>query len=197
MGTAVLALVCAAAVQAAALDIGDSMPAADVKMKNVDGELLALSDIVGPRGTLVIFSCNHCPYVKAWQERMVAIVNESVPKGIGAAMVNANDADKYPTDGFEHMQKQAEKDGFEFPYLVDATSDVARAFGAKRTPEVFLFSAAGKLVYHGAVDDNVHEPKKVEEHYLRDAVDALLTGKPISTPKTGSIGCSIKFRRQK
>ncbi len=176
------------------LQPGDTIPKADVEMKNVDGKMLSINDVKGEKGTLVIFACNHCPFVKAWQDRIVDIGNTYSKKGIGVILINSNDPDEYETDDFPHMKKQAKKEGYEFAYVVDATSDVARAFDASRTPEAFLFDADDNLVYHGAIDDNPHHPDKVKKQYLRNALDALLAGEKIQKKETRSVGCSIKFR---
>jgi len=177
------------------LAIGAGMPQRDVEMKNVDGKMRTLADIAGEKGTLVIFSCNHCPFVKAWQKRMVAIGNEAVQQGIGVVFVNANDPARYPADDLDAMKKLAAGEGYRFPYVMDTTSGVAKAFGAKRTPEVFLFDADHKLVYHGAVDDNTYKPEQVKKPYLRDAIAALLAGEEVPAKTTKSVGCSIKFRK--
>jgi peroxiredoxin len=179
---------------AAALGLGEKAPASDVKMKSVDGNEVTIAESAGDAGTLVIFTCNHCPYVKAWAERIVEIGNTYASKGVGVIAINANDPGVFADDGFEDMRKRAEKQGMNYPYVVDATSEVARAFGASRTPEVFLFDAAGKLVYHGTIDDNVKEASAVTKHYLRDALDALLAGEEIPLAQTKALGCSIKFR---
>ena len=194
--TAVLALgmLTALAVQATALSLGDSAPMATVKMKSVDGRELSIADVKGGKGTLVMFSCNHCPYVKAWEDRIAAIGNDAPAKGIGVIVINSNDPSEYPDDGYAEMQKRAEERGFRFPYVVDATSDVARAFGATRTPEVFLFDAAGRLAYKGAIDDNAQDAAKVERRYLADAIDALAAGREPAVRESKAIGCSIKFR---
>jgi peroxiredoxin len=178
----------------AAVPLGAPIPMADAKMENVDGRHLTLAEARGEKGTLVVFSCNHCPYVQAWQGRMVALGNEYAGKGIGVVLVNPNDPTVYPTDDLATMKQVAAREGYRFAYVVDATSDVARAFGATRTPEAFLFDAAGRLVYHGAIDDNAHEPDRVEHRYLRDALDALLAGRPVAPAKVPFIGCSIKLR---
>jgi len=188
---AVLALVGAAH---AAVPLGASIPMADVQMENVDGRHLTLAEVRGERGTLVVFSCNHCPFVQAWQKRMVALGNEYAAKGIGVVFVNANDPTAYPTDDMATMKQVAAGEGYRFAYVVDATSDVARAFGATRTPEAFLFDGAGHLVYHGAIDDNAHEPDRVTHRYLRDALDALLAGRPVDPAEVPFIGCTIKLR---
>jgi len=180
--------------KAAPLPLGSSIPSADVEMTSVDGKAYTLSQAEGENGTMVIFTCNHCPYVKAWQERTVAIANDAQSKGVGVIAINANDPAAYPEDGMKGMIERAKAQGMKYPYVVDATSDVARAFGATRTPEIFLFDMNGKLVYHGAVDDDAQNPGAVKEHYLRNAVDALVNGKPIAVSETKSVGCSIKFR---
>jgi peroxiredoxin len=179
-----------------ALKLGDKAPLTDVKMKNVDGKELTIGGVAGKQGTLVIFSCNHCPFARAWEERIAELGNTYRQKDIGVIMINANDADAQPPDGYEEMQKRAEERHFEFPYVVDATSDVARAFGAARTPECFLFDKEGKLVYHGAVDDDKN-PESVQHHWLQAALDAVVAGKEVTDKETKAVGCGIKFRPKK
>jgi len=177
-----------------ALTMGEVAPSAEVRMLNVDGRELSIADVKGARGTLVVFTCNHCPYAKAWEQRLVAIGNAYREKGFGVIAVNPNDAEAYEDDSYPEMQKRAKEKGYAFPYVVDATSGVAKAFGATRTPEVFLFDAGGKLVYHGAIDDNAEDAAKVTKTYLRDALDAVASGSPVRVAETKAIGCSIKFR---
>ena len=176
--------------------IGTKVPAAvaKTKMKNVDGKMLSISDVTGKAGTLVIFTCNHCPFAKAWEQRIVELANSYSGKGVGVMLVNANDPTTHPEDGFEEMQARAKSRGMKVPYVVDDTSGVARAFGASVTPEAFLFDKAGKLAYHGAVDDNRNEPDKVKARYLKDALDAVVAGKAPALPETKGLGCGIKFR---
>ena len=192
----VLPLVLAAAplAHAAALSLGSAIPEAGVKMKNVDGNEMSISDVKGTAGTLVVFTCNHCPFAKMWESRIVDLGNAYQAKGIGVIAVNANDPSVAAEDGYDGMVARAKEKGFAFPYVVDATSGVAKAFGAARTPEVFLFDKEGKLVYHGAVDDNGQDASKVDKPYLKDALDAVAGGKPVPVAETKSIGCSIKFR---
>lgn len=180
--------------EATALSLGDAAPMTTVKMKGVDGRELSIADVAGAKGTLVMFSCNHCPYVRAWEDRIASIGNGAPAQGVGVIVINANDPEAYPDDDYPEMQKRAEAKGFQFPYVVDATSDVARAFGATRTPEVFLFDAAGRLVYRGAIDDNAQDAAKVQRRYLADAIDALTAGRELADRETKAIGCSIKFR---
>ena len=176
------------------LGLGERVPATDVAMQSTAGQTLTLDDVAGEKGTVVIFSCNHCPFVQAWEGRMVELANRYSERGVGVVFVNSNDPEKYPTDDLEHMREQAREGGYEVPYVVDARSAVARAFGAERTPECFLFDGGGRLVYRGAVDDNPHQPDQVEDRYLEDALKALVAGEEIPQPKTRSVGCSIKFR---
>lgn len=192
-----LALLVAAPALAGGLSLGDKAPMADAKMKNIDGKMVSIGTSAGEKGTLVVFTCNSCPWVKAWEERMVAIGNEYTEKGIGVVFVNSNDPSKKDEDGFDVMQARAEEYGMQFAYAVDATSDVARAFGATRTPEAFLFDADGELVYHGTIDDNAQKPKEVSKTYLRDALDAVVAGNEVPTAETKALGCTIKFRAAK
>jgi peroxiredoxin len=178
----------------ASLALGQPAPLADTKMKNVSGKELSIAEVKGAKGTLVVFTCNHCPWAKAWHSRIVTLGNQSVKRGVGVIAINANDPTAYPEDDFATMQSNAKKTKMGFPYVVDATSDVARAFGATRTPEAFLFDAEGKLVYHGTIDDNAKQPDQVKARYLEDAVNALVNGKEIALAETKALGCGIKFR---
>ncbi len=175
------------------LAIGEELPSISEPMKNVDSSLLSLPSLVGSKGTLVIFTCNHCPYAEAWESRIALIGNEFQKLGIGVVAINSNDPKKYPIDGFEGMQERAQKLDLKFPYVVDSTSNVARAFGAKKTPEIFLFDKEQRLIYHGAVDDNL-KAQSVKKHYLRSALTSLLDDKPTTENETKSVGCSIKYR---
>jgi thioredoxin-related protein len=183
----------AASLPAQALNIGDSIVDGEVEMENIDGTTITLDSIKGEKGTLVIFSCNHCPFVIAWQKEMVTIGNEYRKQGMGVVFINSNDPD-VKGDTMDGMKALAKKEGYLFPYAVDDTSDVARHFGASKTPDVFLFDAAGKLVYKGAVSEGGRSPMEGGEPYLINAIDALLAGKPVENPETKAVGCSIKFR---
>jgi peroxiredoxin len=190
-----VALVASASVAASAfgLNIGDKAPSTSVKMKNVDGREVSIADVAGKEGTLVIFSCNHCPFVKAWQDRIASIGNAAKGKGVGVIVINSNDPASYPEDSFTEMQARAKQLGFTFPYVVDTTSGVARSFDATRTPEAFLFDKDGKLVYHGAIDDS-QKADQVSKHFLQDAIDAATAGKDIPVKETKFVGCGIKYR---
>jgi peroxiredoxin len=176
------------------LALGSKAPQTTTKMKNVDGKQLSIADIAGKSGTLVIFTCNHCPFAKDWETRIVELANGYTARGIGAVLINANNPDTHPEDGYAEMQTRAKSRGMKIPYVVDETSAVAKAFGASVTPEAFVFDKAGKLVYHGAIDDNRKQPDKVQARYLKDALDAVLAGKAPPVAETKSLGCGIKFR---
>ncbi|MFQ5670272.1 MAG: thioredoxin family protein [Acidobacteriota bacterium] len=177
-----------------ALQLGDAILLATQKMQSVDGSRVSIADVRGEKGTLVVFTCNACPWAKAWEERIAALGNLYRGKGIGVIAINANDPARNAEDGYDVMQTRARERGMRFPYVVDATSEMARRFGATRTPEAFLFDSGGRLVYHGTIDDNAHDPGKVQKRYLRDALDAVVTGRPVPVPETKALGCSIKFR---
>ena len=178
---------------AAALKPGDALPVADRQMKNVDGATTTIKEVVGEKGTLVVFTCNHCPFVVAWQDRMVELAKRCQKESIGVVFINSNSPAVKAADGFQGMQALAKNKGYTFPYVVDEGSVAAKKFGATRTPEVFLFDAENKLVYHGAVDDDARRPDRVKERWLSDAITALLAGEKPVLQETKSIGCSIKF----
>ena len=179
----------------AALALGSDIPMASAALKNVDGKAVTVAGVAGKKGTLVVFTCNACPWVKMWETRIAAIGNEAAKRGLGVIAINSNDPAVNTEDSHAEMAKRAKKLGLKFPYVMDETSEVAVAYGATRTPEVFLFDASGKLVYHGAIDDNARKPADVSQHYLREAVNAVATGKAVPVTETKALGCSIKFRK--
>lgn len=179
---------------ASGLALGAVTPQRDVQMKSVDGKDYSIASVAGKKGTLVIFTCNHCPWVKRWQGRIAAIGNAAAQQGVGVIAINSNDPEQFPEDAYAEMVSRSKQLGLRFPYVMDATSDVGRAFGATHTPEAFLFDADGKLVYHGGVDDNAQDEKAVSHAWLHDAVDAVATGKTVPAPETKALGCSIKLR---
>jgi len=163
-------------------------------LPGVDGKNHTLADYSGKDAVAVIFTCNHCPYVLAWEDRLIAIQADYADKGVQLIGIGSNDAVKYPTDSFENMKTHASEKGFNFPYLRDESQDIARAYSAERTPEIFLFDKAGTLRYHGVVDDNYEDPAAVSATYFRDALDAVLAGEQPSVTDTKPIGCSIKWK---
>jgi peroxiredoxin len=174
------------------LNIGDE--AIPFTLPGVDGEAYSLSNYQDKAAVAVVFTCNHCPYARAWEDRIVSIQNDYADRGVQVLAINANDAEKYPDDGFQQMQQRAKEKEFSFPYLQDESQEVATAYGAERTPEVFLFDGDMKLAYHGAVDDNYDDPNAVEERYLRDAIKAVLAGEEPPASETRPVGCTIKWK---
>ena len=177
-----------------AIDIGDAAPNFELKNANASvGDIrMTLEESRGENGLIVVFECNHCPYVIANISRMDAMAEESNSAGIGFVGINSNDPLVYPDDSYEHMEKRAQS--MPYPYLHDSTQDVAHAYGAKRTPEFFLFDSELTLVYKGRMDDSPRNPTLVQTNELHDAVEAMLNGKKPLVSQTESIGCSIKWK---
>jgi len=172
-------------------------PAPDFKLiDTVTGRYLTYDDIKGPKGTVVMFICNHCPYVKHVNNELVRVANDYMPKGIGFVAISANDITRYPEDAPDKMKETAERLGYPFPYLYDESQDTARAYQAACTPDFFVFDADGKLVYRGQLDDSrPGNEKPVTGKDLRRALDYLLEGKMIPEEEQfPSIGCSIKWK---
>ena len=177
---------------AAELPIGAEVPKADIKMKDVvSGGEVSLKDAVKKNGLLVMFSCNTCPYVVRNQQRTRDVSAYALKNDIGVILVNSNAAERNGDDSYEAMKQYAKKQGYQWHYVADDNNVLADAFGATRTPENFLFNKEGKLVYHGAIDDNPNEPD-VQRKHLLTAMDEMLTGKEVSLTKTRSVGCGIK-----
>ncbi|MGB4056484.1 MAG: thioredoxin family protein [Alphaproteobacteria bacterium] len=172
-----------------------TLHAPDFSLKNIDGKTLSLEDVQGKNGTLVMFICNHCPYVKSVIDRLVEDCKTLQKEGIGCVAIMPNDTENYLDDSFENMQKFAKKHGFTFPYLVDETQTVARAYGAVCTPDIFGFNATGRLEYRGRVDSA--GPNPANDKTVRELRNAMLeiarTGKGPSA-QTPSMGCSIKWK---
>lgn len=175
------------------LELGQKGP--NFELPGVDGNTVSLAALLQDnRAVAVIFTCNHCPYAQAWEDRMIAIQQEYRDRGVALVAINPNDAVKYPDDDFEHMKQRAQAQGFNFLYLRDESQDIARAYGGTRTPHVFLLDGEGILRYRGAIDDNYESPDAVEQTYLRDALDAVLSGNPVSVGVTDEVGCTIKWK---
>jgi thioredoxin-related protein len=176
----------------AELPIGADIPLPDVKLKDISGKEINLKEASRKNGLLVMFSCNTCPYVIKNQERTKAICGYAIEHQIGVVLVNSNEADRNEGESMEAMKQYAKEQGYKWFYLIDKTSEMANAFDARRTPETFLFNADGKLVYHGAIDDNPSDANHVTRRHLREAIDELLNGKEITVKTSRSVGCSIK-----
>jgi peroxiredoxin len=171
--------------------IGDSAP--DFRLPTTDGGEVGLADLAGAP-SVVAFWCNHCPYVRAWEERFNEIARDYGDRGVITVAICANDATSHPGDSFENMVVRAAEAEYTFAYAHDASQQVARAYGAERTPDVFVLDRGGRVIYHGAIDDSV-EPDAVGSTYLRDALDAALDDRPPAVAQTPPVGCTIKWSR--
>jgi len=169
-------------------------PAPDFALPGVDGRTWKLADFGDKPLLAVVFWCNHCPYVLAWESRMIEIARRYGPKGVGFVLINANDAVAYPTDGFDAMVRRAHEHGYPFPYLRDDSQAVAHAYGALVTPHPMLFDRERHLLFQGRIDDNHEHPERVKEHYLERALDQGLAGRPVSPPALPVAGCTVKWR---
>ncbi len=177
------------------LALGTTLP--PVRLKDaVRGELVDVSALAaGKKGLLVAFICNHCPYVVHVREQLVRVAHEALDRGLAVVMINSNDEETYPQDAPPAMAKLARDEGWRFPFLFDDTQDVARAFGAVCTPDIYVFDAASKLAYHGQLDDSrPSNGKPVTGRDLRAAVDAVASGGAPSADQKPSVGCSIKWK---
>ena len=172
------------------LDLGAKAP--DFDLPGVDGKAYSLGSFKDKPVLVVIFSCNHCPYVKAYEERMVSIQKDYAGKGVQLVAINSNDEKAYPEDGFPEMVKRAKERGFNFPYVRDESQKVVEAYGGVCTPHVFAFDASRNLRYRGRIDDS-KDASKVTSHDLRNALDELANGKSVRVPDTRPFGCSIKW----
>lgn len=166
----------------------------DFSLPATDGKTYSPSDFADAKALVVIFMCNHCPYVKAVIDRLIAIQADYANKGVQLIGINANDAGGYPEDDFEHMQQWVEEKGINFVYLHDESQEVAHAYQARCTPDIYAFDQNRKLAYHGRIDDNWQDEPAVEKRDLRDALDAILAEKPATEAQHPSMGCSIKWK---
>jgi peroxiredoxin len=170
-------------------------PAPDFELPNVDGRMVSYADAAGPRGTVVMFICNHCPFVKHVADQLAALGRDYMPQGIGFAAVSSNDVSSHPADSPEQMVAEAEERGYPFPYLYDETQEVAKAYRAACTPDFYAFDSEGKLVYRGQLDPSrPGSDVPVTGADLRRALDALLAGSLPVTDQVASLGCNIKWK---
>ncbi|MFN0214841.1 MAG: thioredoxin family protein [Saprospiraceae bacterium] len=173
--------------------IGDI--AQDFDLKSVNGKKVSLADNKNAKGYIVVFTCNHCPCSIAYEQRIIDLHNKYAPLGYSVFAINPNDKDQVPEDSFANMKKRAKEKKFPFPYLYDNTQEVAKAYGATRTPQVYLLDKERVVRYIGAIDDNRDEPSQVKEKYLENAIDALIDAREVAVKETKAIGCSIKWKK--
>lgn len=175
------------------LAIGDKAPKSELKMMGIDGKSTSLKDLKKENGVCVIFSCNTCPYVIAWEDRYNELNKYCKENNIGFVLVNSNEAKRSGDDSMAKMKAHAKEKGYDgFAYVVDENHVLADAFGATKTPDVFLFNGKMELAYKGAIDDNSKDKDAVEEPFLKKALEAMKAGLPIDPSETKAIGCSIK-----
>lgn len=176
--------------------VGDK--ASDFNLKNVDGKMVSLSDFDETKGFVVIFTCNHCPYAIAYEDRIIELDKKYKELGYPVIAINPNDETIVPTDSYDDMVVKAKEKGFTFPYLRDKTQEVADAYGAQRTPHIYVLTKKeGELVvsYIGTIDDNYKDASAVTKTYLSDALDALIKGETPNPDFTKAIGCSVKRKK--
>lgn len=174
------------------LPLGSPLPKQELKMKDISGTEVSLKEVRTEKGLLVMFSCNTCPYVIKNQSRAYEACKYALGYGIGVAILNSNEAKRGDDDSFESMKEYANKQGYNWNYLVDKNSIMADAFGANRTPECFLFDKNGILVYHGAIDDNPSDATAVTRKHLVEAIEQVKNGKEVTIKESKSVGCTIK-----
>ncbi len=172
--------------------IGDR--AIDFGLPGTDDHTYSLGSFATRKILAIIFTCNHCPYAQAYQERIITIQRDYEKKGVQIVAINPNDEEGYPEDSFEEMKKRAKQHELNFPYLRDETQLTAKAYGARVTPDVFLFDQKRTLKYRGRIDDNWRDASKVRSQDLRNAIEALLTGKEPPMKEANAIGCSVKWK---
>jgi peroxiredoxin len=174
------------------LQIGQAAP--DFNLPGVDGKKYSLASFKDAKFLVVVFSCNHCPYVVGSEDRMIQFAKDYAGRGVKMVAINSNETVEHPTDSFDHMVIRAKEKKFPFPYLRDESQEVALAYGALRTPHFYVFDAQRNLRYTGRMDDNPKMAMLAKTHELRDAVDAILAGKKPPAEQTNPIGCNVKWK---
>lgn len=173
--------------------VGDT--AIDFKLKNINDKKVSLKDYKKAKGFIVIFTCNHCPFSVANEDRIIALHKKYEPQGYPVVAINPNDVTAYPDDSFENMKIRAKEKGFTFAYLYDETQAIAKTYGATKTPHIFVLDKKLTVKYIGAIDDAAKDESKVSEKFLENALDALLAGKNIEKTSTKAVGCGIKWKK--
>ncbi len=163
-------------------------------LKGTDNKMHSPNDYTGNDAVVILFTCNHCPYARAYIGRISKLVADYEKKNIGFYAINANDVSKYPEDSFEKMIPMGKLLNLDGKYLYDETQEVAKTFGAQRTPEAFIFNRQKQLVYHGAIDDNYENANAVRQLYVKDAIETILGGNEVAVKETKVVGCTIKWK---
>ena len=175
--------------------VGDMVT--DFKLKNVDGKMVSLGDFREAKGFIIIFDCNTCPMSRAYNSRIIALNKKFAAQGFPVILVNPNSAEMIPEESFAEMKSHAKEHGYDFPYLYDESQDVVRKFNPTNTPHTFVLHKTTnglKVAYIGAIDNNSRDGSKADKHFVEEAVNELLAGKPVTITKTRAIGCSVKLK---
>jgi peroxiredoxin len=171
--------------------------ARDFRLKNVDGNMVSMKDNQTAKGYILVFTCNHCPFSVKYEDRIIALHKKYAPMGYPVIAINPNDPGKQPEDSFDNIKKRASDKSFPFPYLIDETQEIAKAYGATRTPHVYIVKKTGNdyvVEYIGAIDDNSNDASKVQRRYVEEAMGDILAGRAVANKNTKAIGCTIKWR---
>lgn len=171
--------------------------ATDFSLISTDDKKVALADFPDAKGFIVVFTCNHCPFSKLYEDRILQLDANYKDKGYPVIAINSNDAEQYPEDNFDNMKVRAKEKGFTFPYLYDETQEIAKAYGALKTPHIYILSKTGNQLtveYIGAIDNNAKEAAEANEKYAENALNELLSGKPVTQKFTKAVGCSVKYK---
>lgn len=177
------------------LSVGDYAP--DFSLKNIDGKMVSLSSYKDAKGVIVVFTCNTCPYANGYEQRIIDLNNKYASKGFPMIAINPNDVSQQPEDSMEAMQKRAKEKNYTFPYVRDDSQEIAKRFGASKTPHTYILSNNNgkfKVEFIGAIDDNPRDAEGVNVRYAEDAIDALLSGKSPAVKEARAIGCTIKWK---
>lgn len=172
--------------------------ATDFNLKNLKGKTVSLSQYDDAKGFIVVFTCNTCPVVKQYEQRIIDLHEKYSPKGFPVVAINSNDKNVSPGDSYEKMQEVARNKGYKFEYLYDESQEIAKEYGATNTPHVYVLAKEGdglKIRYVGAIDNNADDASKADKHYVEDAVNALLNGKNVAVAGTKAVGCGIKWKQ--
>jgi peroxiredoxin len=175
------------------LNVGDK--AIDFSLKNIDGKMVSLSDYEDARGYIVVFTCNTCPYARAYESRIIKLSEKYAPQGYPVIAINPNDPGVQPKDSFDAMKDRAAEKNFNFPYLVDENQHIAKTYGALRTPQVFILKKDLTVAYIGAIDNNYKSDDDANTKYVEDALQAMMKGQPVEVTQTKAVGCGIKWKK--
>jgi peroxiredoxin len=173
--------------------------ATDFNLKNLNGKNISLSQFEDAKGFIVVFTCNTCPVVKQYEQRIIGLHEKFAPRGYPVVAINSNDRNVSPGDSYEEMQKLARNKGYKFEYLYDESQEIAKEYGATNTPHVYVLSKQNgddlRIEYVGAIDNNADDASKADKHYVQDAVNALLKGDQVPVAGTKAVGCGIKWKK--